>query len=110
MDYQFSKLLDPAELRTHGLCDGIPVRKHIAEDLEEIGTYRAQADWSRLVEPLEDYKGGLGPLHSFMAVSLPECLPERFEVVCYANEFAFLHDGMTIDISARSGWGVLTYK
>ncbi|KAK7972508.1 geranylgeranyl diphosphate synthase [Apiospora saccharicola] len=28
-----------------------------------------------------------------MAVSLPECLPDRFEIVSYANEFAFLHDG-----------------
>ncbi|KAF2708718.1 terpenoid synthase [Pleomassaria siparia CBS 279.74] len=95
MEYQYSKILSPSEYRTDGLCDGIEVRKNIAADLEEIGTIQAQEDWSNLVERLEGYKGGLGPMHSFMAVSLPECLPERFEIVCYANEFAFLHDDMT---------------
>ena len=94
MEYKFSKLVHPDEYTTDGLCEGIPLRKHVAADLEEIAIFQAQADWSRLVEPLEDYKGGLGPIHSFMAVCMPECLPERFEVVSYANEFAFLHDGM----------------
>lgn len=28
-----------------------------------------------------------------MSVTVPECLPERLEVISYANEFAFLHDG-----------------
>jgi hypothetical protein len=94
MDYRFSTLLSPSDYSTDGLCDGIPVRKHIAADLEEIGAFRAQEDWSKFVKPLEGYRGGIGPAHSFMAVSLPECLPERFEIVSYANEFAFLHDGM----------------
>ena len=94
MEYQFSDELKETECLTEGLCNGIPIRKHRAADLEEIGTFRAQQDWSKLIEPITNYKGGLGPTHSFMAVSLPECLPERFEIVCYANEFAFLHDGM----------------
>ena len=94
MQYQYSNLLEPSQYETDGLCDGLPVRKHVAEDLEEVGTFQAQEDWRRLVAPLSHYKGGLGPRHSFMAVSLPECLPERFEIVSYANEFAFLHDGM----------------
>jgi hypothetical protein len=93
MEYKFSEVLSPTQYRTDGLCEGIPVRKHRAADLEEIGTFRAQEDWSKLVEPLSVFKGGLGPSHNFMALSLPECLPERFEIVCYANEFAFLHDG-----------------
>lgn len=94
MEYQYSNILHPSQNDTDGLCDGLMVRKHVAEDLEEIGTFKAQADWRDLVAPLRNYKGGLGPKHSFMAVSLPECLPERFEIVSYANEFAFLHDGM----------------
>jgi hypothetical protein len=94
MQYEFSNLLETSQYETDGLCDGIPVRKHIAEDLEEVGAFKAQEDWRKLVAPLSNYKGGLGPSHNFMAVSLPECLPERFEVVSYANEFAFLHDGI----------------
>ncbi|KAL9620401.1 MAG: hypothetical protein Q9160_005101 [Pyrenula sp. 1 TL-2023] len=98
MEYQYSNLLHPSQYETEGLCDGLPVRKHVAEDLEEIGTYSAQEDWKNLVAPLTNYKGGLSHQHSFMAVSLPECLPDRFEIVSYANEFAFLHDDVT-DIS-----------
>jgi ophiobolin F synthase len=94
MEYKYSILLSKNEYHVDGLCDGLPVRKHLAAELEEIGAFRAQADWSRLVGPVKSYKGGLGPRHSFMALSLPECLPDRLLIVSYANEFAFLHDGM----------------
>ncbi|KAH9990889.1 terpenoid synthase [Xylariaceae sp. FL0662B] len=94
MEYQYSNLLHPSQYETDGLCDGLSVRKHVAEDLEEIGTFKAQEDWRDLVAPISNFKGGLGHKHSFMAVSLPECLPDRFEIVSYANEFAFLHDGI----------------
>ncbi|KAH8882985.1 terpenoid synthase [Thozetella sp. PMI_491] len=93
MEYQYSNLLDPSQYETDGLCNGLLVRKHVADDLEEIGTFKAQQDWRDLVAPIANYKGGLGPKHSFMAVSMPECLPDRLEIVSYANEFAFLHDG-----------------
>jgi hypothetical protein len=96
MECNFSILHRPTEYETQGLCDGLPIRKHVAPHAEEIGSFRAQEDWNRLVSPISNFNGGLGPIHSFMAVSLPECLPERFEVVSYANEFAFLHDGMMI--------------
>ena len=96
MRYQFSGLLSCSESETQGLCEGIPIRKHLRADLEEVGTFRAQLDWSKLVKSTVNYKGGLGPRYNFMAVSLPECIPERFEIVSYANEFAFLHDGMNI--------------
>lgn len=93
MEYQYSYPLHPTQDETEGLCDGLLVRKHMAQDLEEVGTFKAQEDWKKLVAPIPKYRGGLGPQHSFMAVSLPECLPDRFEIVSYANEFAFLHDG-----------------
>ncbi|KAI0116203.1 terpenoid synthase [Hypoxylon sp. NC0597] len=101
MEYQYSNLLDVSQYETDGLCDGLSVRKHIDEDLEEIGTFKAQEDWRDLVAPISNYKGGLGPKHSFMAVSLPECLPDRFEIVSYANEFAFLHDDATDILSQQ---------
>ena len=46
------------------------------------------------VGPLGLYKGGLGPKWNFMAVTLPECLPERLGLLSYASEFSFLHDGI----------------
>lgn len=46
------------------------------------------------VSPVEGYKGGLGEPFSFMCVTVPECLPESLEVISYANEYAFLYDGL----------------
>lgn len=94
MEYKFSSIVDPAIYETHGLCDGIPLRCHFNPELEEIETLRCQEDWRRWVGPLGFYKGGLGPRWNFMAITVPECLPERLGVIGYANELAFLHDGM----------------
>ena len=93
MQYKYSIVEDPSTYDTEGLCEGIPVRRHVAADLEEIGTFRAQEDWRHHVGPMGEYKGGLGPRYSFMTVSVPECLPDRLEIISYANELAFLHDG-----------------
>ncbi|KAK8067601.1 geranylgeranyl diphosphate synthase [Apiospora saccharicola] len=103
MEYRYSQLLHSSQYETEGLCDGLLVRKHNTEDLEEVGTFKAQEDWRTLVAPISKYKGGLGPRHSFMAVSLPECLPDRFEIVSYANEFAFLHDDVTDVLRQKEG-------
>lgn len=67
----------------------------MAADLEEVGAFRAQEDWRRLVGPLEKpYRGGLGPDFSFITAAVPECLPDRLEITSYALEFGFIHDGM----------------
>jgi ophiobolin F synthase len=95
LDYKFSHVIDASSHDTLRLLDGIDVRKHVAGDLEEVGAFRCQEDWRRLVGPLEvPYRGGLGPLFSFITISVPECLPERLEVTSYALEFGFIHDGM----------------
>jgi hypothetical protein len=93
MEYRYSTVVDPSEYVTEGLCEGIPLRAHKNPELEDRGVLRAQEDWRRYVGPLENYKGALGPEYSFMTISIPECLPERLEIISYANEFAFLHDG-----------------
>lgn len=88
-----SEVLDASTYETQQLCVGIEVRKSKYTFLEDRGAIRAQQDWNRLVGPCFEYRGTLGPEHSFMSVTVPECLPERLEVISYANEFAFLHDG-----------------
>ncbi|KAK5624891.1 hypothetical protein RRF57_000607 [Xylaria bambusicola] len=99
-------LLHPSEYETDGLCEGIPVRKHAAADLEEIGAFKAQEDWGDLVAPTSNYRGILGPEYNFIAVTMPECIPDRLEIVCYANEFGFLYDDV-IDISNQSDANIM---
>lgn len=96
MEFKFSRLVDTAEYDLEGLeglCDGIPLREHNNKVCEDIGAIRAQQDWHKLVQPLSDYKGGLAASFNFMSIAVPECIPERLEIISYANEFAFLHDG-----------------
>jgi len=95
MKYEYSYIVDPSTYETHGLCDGIPLRCHYQPELEEIETLRCQEDWRKWVGPLGFYKGGLGPRWNFMAITVPECLPNRLGVIGYANELAFLHDDCT---------------
>ena len=93
MEFGYSTVVDPSTYNTEGLCRGISLRKHMDPWKENIGAVRAQQDWAKLVRPISQYKGGLGPEYSFIRVTVPECLPERLEIIAYANEFAFLYDG-----------------
>ncbi|KAI1139409.1 fusicoccadiene synthase [Hypoxylon sp. FL0543] len=82
--------------------NGITIRIH-EDPIKEIqGTLRAQKDWSEYVQPLQNYHGGLGDPYSFMRITVPECLPERLEILGYANEFAFLYDDNAENLDTNS--------
>lgn len=93
MDYQYSKRVDPNTYETDGLSHGIPLRESTHSAMEVQGALRAQRDWSKLVTPVMGYHGGIGDCYGFVSVTVPECLPDRLEILSYANEFAFLFDG-----------------
>ncbi|KAI8955300.1 fusicoccadiene synthase [Xylaria longipes] len=92
MDFNYSREIDPSVYETHGLDRGIPLRIHKDQQLESNGALRAQRDWTKHVRDVGGYKGGLGDPFTFICVTVPECLPDRLELVSYANEFAFLYD------------------
>ncbi|KAF2008685.1 terpenoid synthase [Aaosphaeria arxii CBS 175.79] len=102
MDYKYSEVVDKALYEDHGLSHGIPLRIHRDPDKEINGALRAQADWSRDVRPVTGYLGGLGVPYSFIRVTVPECLPDRLEVISYANEFAFLYDDEMENLDLKS--------
>ncbi|PHH62729.1 hypothetical protein CDD81_6717 [Ophiocordyceps australis] len=92
MECRYSEEVCPSLYETHGLANGIPLRRHKNAVKEHRGALKAQSDWAQHVHPLNGYKGGLGDPFSFMQVTLPECCPERLEIISYANEYAFLYD------------------
>ena len=98
MEFRYSKLVNPSEYSTEGLCDGVPLRIHNDTIEEDVGALRCQQDWIKFVSPLNKFKGGLHAKTSFMSVTVPECFPERLQIVSYANEFAFLYDGTSLHI------------
>jgi hypothetical protein len=95
MRYQYSEAVNNDQYEDDGLANGIQLRMHKDSHKEIASTLRLQRDWNQLVSPVREYHGGLGDRFSFISVTVPECLPERLEIVSYANEFAFLYDGMS---------------
>ncbi|KAF5547601.1 amidohydrolase 2 [Fusarium phyllophilum] len=92
MDFCYSNEIVASRYEAHGLDQGIPLRMHRDSGEEIHGALRAQKDWNRYVRPVHGYKGGLADPYGFISVTIPECRPERLEIVSYANEFAFLYD------------------
>ncbi|KAL2802056.1 Ophiobolin F synthase [Aspergillus granulosus] len=93
MEYRYSTVVDKSKWDPEGVIEDIPLRKHEAGDLEEVGSFRVQEDWRRLVGPVENpYRGSLGPEISFITYTVPECLPERLEAISYGLDYGFLHD------------------
>lgn len=94
MEYRYSHLLHPSCVDDAEICDGIPFRCHRNADLEEYGAICVRDDWKTLVGPLppKSHGCGLGPVYSFTATTIPECLPDRLEVVSYIMEFSFIID------------------
>jgi hypothetical protein len=95
MRCQFSKAVERGSYRDDGLANGIQLRIHRDQYKEINGSLRAQHDWGRSVSPINDYHGGLADRFNFVSVTIPDCLPERLEIISYANEYAFLYDGMS---------------
>ncbi|KAF2970090.1 hypothetical protein GQX73_g3439 [Xylaria multiplex] len=105
MGYQYSHLIDPRSYDSQGLCDGIPLRVHRNADLAEAGIIRLRNDWRRYVGPLplNSFGGGMGPVYNFPSVAIPECHPNRLEIVSYITEFGFLHDDIVDKPKANEG-------
>ncbi|EED22796.1 conserved hypothetical protein [Talaromyces stipitatus ATCC 10500] len=103
MEFRYSEYIDPTTYETHGLCDGIDLRIHKDPHGEIRGALRCQHDWTRLVAPVKQpFWGTLGDPYSFVRVTIPETLPERLEILSYANEFAFIYDdAITEDLDQR---------
>jgi hypothetical protein len=98
MQSSFSEVVNPASYKTDGLDIDVPFRMHKSWMQEEKAVLMAQQDWSRSVYPLANYHGGLGSRYHFVSATIPDCLPERFHVIAYANEFAFLYDGNFVSL------------
>ncbi|KAI0478533.1 hypothetical protein GGR56DRAFT_672555 [Xylariaceae sp. FL0804] len=70
MEFRYSDLVDPALYHTDGLSHFVPLRMH--KDPDNTGAraaLRAQDDWSRSVQPLRGYQGGLADRFGFIRVT-----------------------------------------
>ncbi|RDW88454.1 fusicoccadiene synthase [Coleophoma cylindrospora] len=103
MEFQYSELVDSDTYDSMGLCEALPLRVSKHANLADKGSVRAQADWRKFVGPIHNFTGCLSPKYNGIAVAVAECLPDRLEVVTYANEFAFLHDDILDSTTKEKG-------
>lgn len=95
MEFRYSEELASKDHPTDGLAGTIPIRRHTTPLKEDIGAMRAQKDWERLVGSMKSFRGGLSSKYGLMQVAVPECRPERLEIIAYASELGFLYDDFT---------------
>lgn len=93
MEYKHSTVVDPSTYDDFGLCGALPLRISKYGNLADKGCQRAQEDWIRFVGKISDFTGCRCARFNAISAGVPECHPERMEMVTYANEFAFLQDG-----------------
>jgi hypothetical protein len=95
MDYEFSVPLDPAIVREHGCFTTLAPRRSITAH-EEIAdkASRQLLAWVFSDAPNTDYtRYSIGPLGHAVALTIPECLPDRLEPITHWVELGFIHDG-----------------
>lgn len=60
------------------------------------------------VRPVVGFNGILGGTYGFVQVTVPECLPDRVEIVSYVVEFAYLCDGIELRLPTVSAMRMCT--
>ncbi|CAJ2500455.1 Uu.00g033080.m01.CDS01, partial [Anthostomella pinea] len=110
MDFRFSTFADPSTYDNEGLCN-TPMRLHQSGELEERGIIQAQRDWREHVGPLDFYRCTMGRWN-YMTCTLPECLPDRLEIISYANEISFIYDDLvdTAGKQEKLSTGTIAYN
>ena len=94
MEFKYSSVVDPSTYDDFGLYDSIPLRVSNFGHLADEGSNRARDDWKRYTGKYPETTSGLCPhFHHFLSATIPECLPERMEVLGYLSEFGLSHDG-----------------
>ena len=108
-EFKNSYLIDPATYDTRGLCPGMHARVHNDHKDTDLSIIGALEDWRELIGPVTTiYKGGLHQEYSSVPISLPECLPDRINIISYATEFGFLEDDTFENDDTAHGEGILT--
>jgi hypothetical protein len=95
--YNFSEEIDPDIAKAQGCFTTLPIRVHRDKQAAEEASQRLVAEWENKMKGghKADSIASFGPNGHLVALSIPECLPERLELVTYVTDFMFFHDDFT---------------
>lgn len=95
--WQYSRELDPEEVKKTGCFTTLPVRINNRDDLANEASLRVLRDWAEHtgVTELNMTRVSLSAVGSFCSLVYPETLPERLDSISYLTDLFFLIDGMS---------------
>ena len=91
--YQYSHPVSATELKKWGVFTNLDVRVHNKEELAYQGSRDFIEDVSKLWDSEMSWKCCAQKNGHLMALSLPECLPERLALLSAVCDMVFLQDG-----------------
>jgi hypothetical protein len=95
MEYRYSKPYDVAAASKQGCWSILPLRIHKDEHLAVEASYEFLSDWEKVVGKVEGVEDTICLCFNghFVAVTIPECIPERLRIVTRLSDFSYVYDG-----------------
>jgi len=92
--HRFSSVVHPSLYigPTYGLCEGLEVRLHNENELDDLGVLMAQQAWRGTVQKCAHTS--LSRVGNIVSLCFPNCRPERLEILAYLWELGFIQDDM----------------
>lgn len=94
INYQFSDAVTEADLKRWGVFTAMDVRKHKQEHLAHQGSQEFMKDMATVMGGNVQWKAASQKDGHMVALSIPECLPDRLGLVSGIADMTFLLDGL----------------
>ena len=104
MQHVYSREYDAESASRQGCWSILPLRIHKGERIANDASYEFIADWEKVAGKVEgvDDTICLCPGGHFVALTIPECLPERLRIVTRLSDFSYVYDGKQLSSTSSS--------
>ncbi len=95
MKYVYSREYDLTSAQKQGCWSTLPLRIHKDEQLAIEASYEFLRDWEEAVGKGTDLDATISLCANghFVALTIPECLPERLRIITRLSDFSYIYDG-----------------
>ncbi|RDW62483.1 geranylgeranyl pyrophosphate synthase [Coleophoma crateriformis] len=99
--WQYSRELDPEEVKKTGCFTTLPVRINNRDEIANGASLRVLKDWALHTKTTElnMTRVSFSPVGSFCSLVYPETLPERLDSISYLTDLFFLIDDATEEMT-----------
>ncbi|KAL8931152.1 MAG: hypothetical protein Q9208_000256 [Pyrenodesmia sp. 3 TL-2023] len=101
--HQFSDVVTDAELKRWGVFTTLDVRNHQQEHLAHQGSQEFMKEMAAVLGSNIQWKACSQKDGHLMALSVPECLPDRLGLISGITDMTFLQDGLSTPLRCTKG-------